>query len=192
VVPDLSRGETGGYAVARASSGPNEGFWYLSASNFTILRGSNFNPEMQPGAPTRFALTAQEAAACPSVPVGASGSGEANWYTFNVACKSIPVPAILEAVRLHEGYGSNGTNGHQSQGELAAVEDRSNLPKLIEGLYQRDEAALRQRVLRTYNSAESRIARAGGQEPTSNYPRTTVWMWSYNRNRFQAKSFGPL
>lgn len=192
ILPDLAKGETGGYAISRVPSGPNEGFWFVSRADFRIERGSNYNPHIQPGASPTYTLPAAQASACTAIGAQPDGSVLVNWYDYNKLCRGIAVDPWLAAVRAHEGYGTLGTNGHQSQGELAAADPRNDPRRLLEGLYTRNQADLDDRVRREVSRAEARIARAGGSEPTTNHPAFTMWVWSYQRNRMDTYNMNRI
>lgn len=192
ILPDLAKGETGGYTIEEVATGPNQGFFFIRSANFRIERGSNYNPHIQPGAASTFPLLAAQASACPAIPTLPDGSVEANWYNFNKTCKGVDTDAWLAAVRAHEGYGTLGTNGHQSQGENAALQPRNDPKRLIENLFTRNRQDLDNRVVREVTRAESRIARDGGREPTTNHPPLNMWLWSYNKNRYTSYRMGSI
>lgn len=191
IVPDLAKGESGGYTIGEGG-GPNQGFFYIESASFRIERGSNVNPNIQPGASWTFALSASDASACTSIAPQPDGSVAANWYDFNRLCHGLAMDAWLAAVHAHEGYGTHGNNGHQSQGENEALKTGNDPKRLIEDLYTRDRQDLENRVVREVTRAESRIARAGGREPTTNHPAQNMWSWSYNRDRWVRFRMRPL
>ncbi len=187
IIPDADLGDRSGYDLTEVSSGPNTGLWYVSRAEFQIDRGSNLNPAVLQSSGQRMPLTASEAASCTSLPPEPDGTVLANWFTFNSVCKNVNAQGIVDAAWLHEGYGSNGNNGHQSLGEAAAGQPRNDPRFQLEALYATNEADLDRAVVQALVSAATRIDRESDRVDRGrpgNWPGGRIWVWSFNRNRW--------
>lgn len=108
VQPDPRRSGAGS-VVGRLGFGPNNGLMYIDTVTFRMDRNSNMNAQMGPAGQT-LPLSGIQASLC---------GPAANWRAFNL-CQGVNVTAIVNGVWNHEGFGSNGNNGHESTARHAA------------------------------------------------------------------------
>jgi len=119
--PDPRTDATNGYSVAQVSGGPNHGWWYVTGASYRMDRGSNLNPNVLPGGPRFHVANGTQAQECRNG--GLTGTSiYANFYEFNRYCKGVAMDAMITAAWAHEGFGSTGSNGHESVARVAAAQ----------------------------------------------------------------------
>jgi hypothetical protein len=86
--------------------------------------------------------------------------------------------AMLAAVWAHEGYGTNGNNGHQSVGTNFAKEPENDPHMGIEPLWARTRADLIDNAKEVLVRRQTRIDRRAGDHAyvKGNYSER-LWMW---------------
>ncbi len=102
--------------------GPNDGVWYVIEPHHRMDRRSAINSSLTAEGPTRVLTFGQDISACAHLGLDPV---EVGWYTYNVSCRGVPADSLVQAVWLHEGYGSmgvvsEGANGHQARLEWGA------------------------------------------------------------------------
>jgi hypothetical protein len=195
VQPDLRFQPNGGYQVGAVSSGPNGGLWYITAATFTMPRASNLNPEWLSGGTTYPLPAGQQAQLCQSamnLPTGAAVA--VNFYDFNEICMGNDVDALIAAAWAHEGFGSQGNNGHESVGRAAAGRLVNDPYAAIEGLVQDAEGLLRTYVGNNIWPLAVAITQEGGDHSlvTGNWPGGILWTWDPPSNAYQQTFIGPF
>lgn len=142
-------------------------------------RGSNLNPNVLPGGPRFPVANATQAQECRNG--GLTGASiYANFYEFNRYCKGVDMDAMITAAWAHEGFGSNGNNGHESVGRHAAGQLAYDPYAAMEPLVATQEMWVREgarqqafdrgRVLSNYSANH-------GNGITGNWSGT---LWAYN------------
>jgi hypothetical protein len=76
-------------------------------------RGSKLNANVLPGGPRFVVSNPAQAQECRNG--GLTGATVyANFYEFNRYCKGVDMDGFINAAWAHEGFGTNGNNGHES------------------------------------------------------------------------------
>lgn len=120
--PNLRTSPHAGYTIGQVTSGPNAGFWYVTSVRYTMDRGSNINPSLTAGGSRHLLTDPGQAATCrTAMGLAPVDPVYVNFYTFNEVCMGVDVDGILGAVWLHEGFGSTGSNGHESVSRTEAA-----------------------------------------------------------------------
>ncbi len=92
---------------------------------------SGLNPTLMQASSATFPLTtASEKKDCKPL-----GTSSANFYNFNNKCKKINLNSFFAGLWNHEGFGSTGVNGHESQARIAAADPANNVYNLVERVY---------------------------------------------------------
>lgn len=113
--PDLLANRHAGYTAAEVTGGPNDGWWYVTSASYTMDRGSNINPSLLPTAPKAALPEGPQAQMCRArMGLPPTETVRVNFYTMNEVCAGLDVDAFIRAILDHEGFGSNGANGHES------------------------------------------------------------------------------
>jgi hypothetical protein len=177
--PDPAQNDNG-HLITRVGFGPNNTLMYVDTVTYRMDRRSAMNPEaFSTGTP--LTLTGSQASAC-----GAS----ANWYNFN-RCMGVNVNALHAGVWNHEGFGSNGRNGHEGAARYAAA-NLANDPyvgaePLVSGPGEsitdfRDR--MRRIVLDRAANINSYASDASGNV-TGNWSGS-VYLWDWSANKFDS------
>jgi hypothetical protein len=178
VIPDIANNNQAGYQVAQVPSGPNTGIWYVSSVDYRMNRASNINPQAEANAPKRTLPEGSQAQECRSrMNLAAGAAVQVNFYTFNEYCKGLNMGAFLSAVWSHEGFGSSGSNGHESQGRAAASRPENNIFAEVEPFVFATETQLRDEVLRVVSRIQQTVNDEGKQEPSGNWSGQ-FWVWN--------------
>jgi hypothetical protein len=194
-LPDLTANPHAGFDIARVTSGPNEGLWYVTAVHYYMERGSNLNQQIMPDAPKRILTDPTQAAECrAAMGLPAGTPVEVNFYIFNETCKGIDVDAWIAALWMHEGFGSAGSNGHESVARIEAAKPEYDPYAGADTLTSKDEHLLRSSVS---NMAWDRNLHVSNQAASHQYVtgnwtgNLTYWMWDPAGSRYVPASLPP-
>lgn len=167
--PDYANGESGGISSSPVSSGPNEGLHYVSNATFYSHRGSAVNSHLRSSSSTTYTSSDPGQASC----------SPCNWYNANDSLGGASSQAFIAGVLNHEGYGTLGTNGHQSFYESEAGKPDHDPRAAVEDLVSRDLSTLIAEVERQINDLSSALESAveAKGEPSGNFGPATRWAW---------------
>ncbi len=166
--------------------GPNAGIFYVSGVNFRMDRATGMNAEITPSGRLRMLPPGPQADECRQkmgLPPGAAVW--VNFYTFNTQCKNHDLSGFHAGVWTHEAFGTTGTNGHESQGRMAASEARNDMHALIEDMSDGDDVELRLQVRERLRTPQDEVdARGKAHGPVTNNWTGNFWIWHYDAQAY--------
>ena len=159
ILPSDSSGAT----LSQISSGPNNGYWYVSSSSYAINTQTLINKYIKSGT-------------IPPTPPGV------NWYEYNKA-HGVDTDKFLVAVKNHEYIGNGiGGGGHYAHVLTFASKDEYNLIQLIESYYSStNKNELEVKIQSTRNNCNEYIW--GWGDPRGNWSGN-VYLYVLNENNW--------
>lgn len=175
--PDYEEGEVGGFTVSQAiPSGPNAGLYYVSDMSFYSSRGSAFNPILTASGGEVHTSTDPLQASCSPM----------NWYYANDCLGGSSSDDLRVAVLLHEGYGSTGSNGHQSFRESLAAQAQHDPWITAEAVVRSTSQQVTDNVTDLVKAVSVVLEAANTAlgEPTGNFPPAYRFSWDEATSRW--------
>jgi hypothetical protein len=116
-----------------------------------------------------------------------------NWYQANDCLGGASSQAFVAGVMNHEGYGSTGTNGHQSFYESEAGQTAYDPMTAVEKLVEMSPSALADAVRDEVNNRSNTLKAAveAKGEPSGNFPSAVRWLWVIALHYWQLDLFLP-
>jgi hypothetical protein len=144
--------------------GPFHGFWFMIQNNVRVKQTGLFNPNMFSSSTIKHRDPAD-----PRMRV--------NWFAFNRRHER-PVDELISAVRMHEGWGKNGSAAHpNNSGHVGAKacylrnkQTRHNPAVVLEALFDRSRADL-------VSHANDSLRRINGEMKTAAADATMPIVW---------------
>jgi hypothetical protein len=109
-----------------------------------------------------------------------------NFYEFNGGCKGVSLVPLYDGLSHHEGFGSTGQNGHESQARIAAARPEND-PRLgVEAYVFDNEAFLRSSVSNEVWARDMRISAYGASHDQvhSNWCGD-MWVWNETLDAYE-------
>lgn len=170
------------YESATVIGGPNNALWYVTEAYFHIWRESTISPNLNPGGRKYLVTDTAQVNKCRanmSLP-GPTDSISVTWYAYNTVCEgqsTAYINGFRDGILAHEGYGTTGTNGHQSRIEMAATLETGDARWNVEWLVGPDAVILHKQVTTAIAAVELFLYTASDVPNPHQYVRNN---WSGN------------
>lgn len=194
--PDLTSTPRSGYTVQQVSWGPNAGIWYVTGVQFRMETESGMNPGITAGGARRLLTNYSQVQACRTNAPQHYPAGQpvyVNLWEFNERCKRHSLSAFHNGIWAHEGYGSTGTNGHESRLRMAAAQVGNDPRAVLEAEVAETEADLHGFVNSNWWAVANRLS--SGADPNHTFVKNnwsgSVWVWDPSISQFTFAAITP-
>lgn len=170
-----------------SDAGPNSGLWYVDTASYSMDTGSKVNPSLFTTYLPLDNLHNSDRSKCQQQ---GNPMQQANFYQFNELCRNADVDAWISGIWLHEGEGSTGFNGHESQLRVGAVLIENDPVAAVESLVQVSEQGLISAITETIGIVDGDLDDAaddGHVFVRDNFPEMTFWAFDPSNGKFKTK-----
>ena len=179
VQPSVATNPRAGYEIAQVPSGPNAGFWYVSAVSYKMDRETALNRSILPGAARHQLAEGWQASQCRAAMLLPPGTRVVvNLYEFNKLCVGSDIDGMIAGAWNHEELGSTGTNGHEGRAYHFAGQPAYDPYFKAGDIVSTTEADLRARVVNAVQPIQNDLETLSADHTfvTGNWSGS-LWLW---------------